>query len=219
MSKTITLNDNINTSDHSIKIGHSNPFFRTQVIAGYDHFIDDMGVSRFGEVVFEEENMTLIGGSIFTLEKLFGVRASNPQVSQLADYFTDNNIAKPSIWSGRDTEPLSGDNIVCMFGVGIGGANESIGSVKDVKYYQRNIDTLIPLRQVDSDSDLTASEHEKYWCRSVSGGLISYYLKKFDNIRIMTKWRDSEHEAEGSNVDNEARNKTFIIQIIPYINF
>ena len=26
-------------------------------------------------------------------------------------------------------------------------------------------------------------------------------------------------QKRGSNVDNEARNKTFIIQIIPYINF
>lgn len=199
INKTIILNDNLNNRN-TISVKHANPFFRTQVIAGYDHKIDSLGRDTFGRVIFEEENMTLIGGSIFTLEKLFGVRMSNMSVSHLSDEFRDKGLNGPSVWDSHSTDPLTADNIVCLFGVGTGGAGDSIATINDVKYYQRNISEMIPIRYVDSDSDLSADEHSKYFCRSEGDNKVGYYLKKFDNVTIECKWRDSDNEAEGSNV-------------------
>lgn len=207
MEKIKLITDNLSTKD-GITISKASPGFRTQIIAGYDHFVDEMGHSRFGEVVFEEENMTLIGGSIFTLEKLFGVRM-NPNimaVSQLSDVFASDGINGPDVWSRASTDNLPAENVVCLFGVGIGGAGNSIGNVKDVKYYQRTLDSMVPLRMVTDDSELSISEHSKYFCRSESDGLVSYYLKKFDNVEIKCKWRDSDDEGEGSNVTSDYYN-------------
>lgn len=199
-SKKIVLMDNMNNPD-SIHIEHANPFFRTEIIAGYDHRIDELGRDVFGEEIFRKENMTLIGGSIFTLEKLFGTRMKNMRVSQLSDVFRDEEKPGPSVWGSHDSEPYTADNTVCLFGVGIGGAGESIATINDVKYHQRNISEMVPIRYVTSDSVLTADEHDKYFCRSESSdGMIGYYLKKFDNVSIECKWRDSDNEAEGSNV-------------------
>lgn len=203
-SKTVILNDNLEANG-GLKINHSNPYFRTQVIAGYDHYIDNLGRDAFGKVVFEEENMLLIGGSIFTLEKLFGVRSSL-EVSQLSDVFTTMGLNKPSVWNGASSAPHPENSTVCLFGVGTGGADESIASIHDVKYYQRNISGMIPIRHVEDDSILSPSDHDKYFCRSVNDGMISYYLKKFENVTIECKWRDSDNEAEGSDVDADYYN-------------
>lgn len=208
MNKIITLNDNIQSGDTSQINQHFNPFYRTQVIGGFDHYIDDKGVNRFGEVLFEEENMVLIGGSIFTLEKLFGTRmpTTHMKVSQLADVFTEQGIPHPIGWSGSSTTNHVADNTVCLFGVGIGGAGDSIADIADVKYYQRNISNMVPFRVLTDDSEMSAADHDKYYGRSVNGDLISYYLKKFDSTAIKCKWRDSDNEAEGSDVTSEYYN-------------
>jgi hypothetical protein len=204
MNRTIILNDNLSNLD-TVKplTDHYSPYYRTEVIAGYDYHVDEMGRDRFGKEIFRKENMTLIGGGLFTLEKLFGLRANSPTVSQLKDVFASQNIPAPDGWTDRDPNPHNVDNIVCLFGVGIGGADDSIASVRDVKYYQRNIENMVPFRQVTNDTVMTKAEHEKYYCRSVSNGVISYYLKKFDNAEIKCKWRDADEEAEGSDVQNE----------------
>lgn len=206
-SKTIILHDNINSKD-KLLTSHFNPFFRTQIIAGYDPYLDKMGNTRFGTTVFEKENMVLLGGSIFTLEKLFGIRMDPTAltVSQLMDVFTTEGKTPPSVWDVHNNNPHDANNVVCLFGVGIGGAGDSIADVADVKYYQRNISSMVPLRQVTDDSDLTRSEHESYFCRSENSGVISYYLKKFDNVSIKCKWRDSDEEASGSSVTSDYYN-------------
>jgi hypothetical protein len=207
MNSTKILSDNMSTMETKALTSHDNPYFRTQVIAGYDPYIDEKGVTRFGEEIFNEENMLLIGGSVFTLEKLFNTRVNSElHISQLRDVF-GSEIPHPVGWGTASTDNHPADNAVCLFGVGIGGAGDTIADIKDVKYYQRNVDKMVPLRVVSSDADLTAAEHDIYYCRSVDDStnptLISYYLKKFDNVSIQCRWRDSENEAEGSNVTSE----------------
>lgn len=207
MNSTKILSDNMSTMETKALASHDNPYFRTQVIAGYDPYIDEKGVTRFGEEIFNKENMLLIGGSVFTLEKLFNTRINSElHISQLRDVF-GGDIPHPVGWGTASTNNHTADNAVCLFGVGIGGAGDTIADIKDVKYYQRNVDKMIPMRVVSNDADLTAAEHDIYYCRSVDNStdpaLISYYLKKFDNVSIQCRWRDSENEAEGSNVTSE----------------
>ena len=98
---------------------------------------------------------------------------------------------------------------VCLFGVGIGGAGENITDVKDVKYYEREIMDMIPLRQ--TADELTSDEANKYWFKKtvdVNGtDKTAYYLKKFETEpEIHVLWRDAEGDEDGSEVDANVYN-------------
>lgn len=170
---------------------------RTSISAGYDFFVDENGVSQLGEIIFErEENMVLLGGSLFTLEKLFGVK-SNLTVDTL------NNIM--GIATGGPEITDNKDVFVCLFGAGIGGCGDSMLDVKDVKYYEREIVDMVPLRI--TDIPLTVDEQEKYWFKKVDDeGRTAYYLKTFENTpEIKVLWADVEGE-DGSAVQPGVHN-------------
>lgn len=209
MSERI-LHDKLNSLD-DLNVLRNKPL-KTQIIGGYDPFPDKFGRTQFGTVLFEKENMVVLGGSIFILEKLFGDRikdgvtpVSVPKIeSFLPDPYKNAYTGTTYVEDGYSyTSNLIESNIVCLFGVGIGGSGESINDVKDVHYYDASINEMIPIREVTNDSDLTADEHEKYWVRCAPDGLDfkRFYLKSFENIGIYSKWRDSVEEAEGTTVD------------------
>ena len=209
MSNTKVITDNLSTKDNIIKQNHESTF-RTQIIAGYDMYVDEMGVTKFGTTVFETENMTLLGGSIFTLEKLVNKWCEHPKIPTLKDILDmePKDGANQTIWTDDSTPSEYGghpeNNVLYLFGVGIGGAGESIANVKDVKYTQRNIDEMIPLRTVTNDTELSVDEHEKYFCRiKPSSDIVQYYLKRFDSVDIKCKRKDSDDEASGSDVGDE----------------
>lgn len=211
------LQDKLNSVDN-LNILQNKPL-RTQIIGGFDPFPDKFGRTQFGTVVFEEENMVVLGGSIFILEKLFGDRikdGSTPvSVPKIENFLPD---PYKTAYSGTNyvddgysyTSNLIESNIVCLFGVGIGGSGDSINDVKDVHYYDASIDEMIPMREVVNDSDLTVDEHEKYWVRCAPDNLDykRFYLKSFENIGIYSKWRDSVEEAEGTTVKIETVHTT-----------
>lgn len=198
MNDTRVLKD---TMHHHDTISHQNkPFVRTKIIGGYDAYVDKHGVTRFGETVFETENMVELGGSIFTLEKLFGVKAKL-NVQFLEDIIPDVKLPdeKPI------TEFYPKDTVVCLFGVGTGGAGESMTDVVPVRYHEREIKDMIPIRQ--TANELTADEAEKYWFRktvTVDGApKTAYYLKRFENDpEIKVLWRDAEGDDDGSEVQD-----------------
>lgn len=193
------LRDDLITKDKIANSNHSNKSaFRTQIIGGYDAYKDKRGVTQFGEVVFDTTNMVVLGGSLFVLEKVFGIESSLG-VSYLEDIM--DGIKKPN--ETPITEIYPKENVVCLFGVGTSGAGESITDVKDVKYYEREIKDMIPLRQ--TSSELTAEEASKYWFRKtveVDGvSKTAYYLKKFESEpEIKVLWRDAEGDEDGSEV-------------------
>jgi hypothetical protein len=212
MSNVRIISDTLTHND-TMKQYHDKSTFRTQIICGTDPYLDKFGNTKFGTELFRTENMTLIAGSIFSLEKLANLRLnSDLKVSLLSDYFNDNNLGAPvdgegnPVWTELETDILSQDNALYLFGVGIGGAGESIADVSDVKYVQRNISEMIPFTIVGDDSELQASDHDKYFCRINpinSNEGIKYYLKKFDSAEIKCKWRDSDEEASGSDVGSD----------------
>ena len=171
---------------------------RTKIVAGYDPYKDKNGVTQFGETVFEAENMIVLGGSLFTLEKVFGIN-SPLGIRDLRDIFKLPSTDTP-ITNNKDT-------YICLFGVGIGGAGESMTDVKDVEYYEDTIIDMVPFRQ--TDVPLTAEEAAKYWFKKpitidIDGGQIdkiAYYLKRFETMpEIHVLWRDAEGDEDGSEV-------------------
>lgn len=192
---TINVRDNLNNKD-SVSFSYKrSPFVRTKIIGGYDAYKDKNGVTQFGETVFETENMIVLGGSLFTLEKVFGI-TSPLTVDTLNNIMEIANTGTPIT--------TNTNNFVCLFGVGTGGAGESITDVKDVKYYEREIFDMIPIRQ--TENELSAADASKYWFKKtvdVDGvQKTAYYLKKFESEpEIHVLWRDAEGDEDGSEVD------------------
>lgn len=213
----IKLADNLNNSD-VIKSGPTSPFVRTKIVGGYDAYTDKKGFTQFGEKLFETENMIVLGGSLFTLEKLFGIKSSL-KVAYLNDIM---GIATDSMGGeiiNDSTHPVENDT-VCLFGVGIGGAGESITDVKDVHYYDREIFDMIPLRQ--TADELTTEEAAKYWFKkpiNVDGiSKTQYYLKTFDSVKTHVLWRDSSDDSEdGSEVTGDVHTTTSNIPIETFV--
>jgi len=195
---TLNLRDNLNNKDSVSFSNKRSPFVRTKIVAGYDPYKDKNGVTQFGETVFETENMIVLGGSLFTLEKVFGLN-SPIAIRDLRDVMTLPSKDTP-VTNNKDT-------YVCLFGVGTGGAGESITDVKDVEYYEDTIYDMIPFRQ--TENELTPEETAKYWFKkpvtiNIDGGQIhktAYYLKRFETVpEIHVLWRDAEGDEDGSEV-------------------
>lgn len=198
----IRLNDQLNNKDTISFEAPQKSGFRTKIVAGYDPYKDKHGVTRFGETVFETENMIVLGGSLFTLEKLFGV------VSPLKVEYL-NDIMGIATTGEEITDIYPKDTVVCLFGVGTGGAGDAITEVKDVKYYEREIVDMIPLRQ--TADPLTAAESKKYWFKrdiEINGiQKRQYFLKTFETEpEIKVLWRDGEGDEDGSEVGDNVHN-------------
>lgn len=168
-------------TDGKVQLKHNSPYTRTQIIA-YD---------EFGEVLFETTNQVVLGGALFTLEKVFGVESPLK-----VDYLNDiKNIAN----TGQEiTEIYPKDTIVCLFGVGTGGCGDSYKSVKDVKFFEREIEDMIPFRVTN---ELPESLKSKYFFKTQYQGKDAYYLKKFEyDPQIKVLWKDAEGDEDGSEV-------------------
>lgn len=178
-AKNIDLQDNLNIQD---VIGQSRGF-RTEIIA----------TNELGEELFRESNSLVIGGALFTLEKLFNV--SSPLS---VDYL--NNIMGFGTTGTPVTEIYPRENGVCLFGVGIGGAGDSLSSVNAVDIKDRELPTMIPFRS--SSTSLTEVEKKKYFGKKLENGKTRYYLKKFEaQPQIRALWRDGIDGADGSAVE------------------
>lgn len=202
---TLKLNDHIRPTDeicsHGPETGHQKPALKTKIIFGHDAYQDRNGITQFGEVLFEETNMLVLGGSAYVLEKLFGVE-SPLTIQHLEDILPGFKRANEPVIS----KPYPAEHKVCLFGIGTGGAGESMTDVKEVKYYEREIQDMIPFRQ--TDNELAANEMDKYWFyKDVDVNGVTkraYYLKRFEtepSIKIL--WRDGEGDEDGSEVGSD----------------
>ena len=121
--REIRLNDHL-TSKHTIDQvrnmftkGPHVKTFRTEITA----------LNEFGEVLFtHEENETVLGGALTVLEKLAGVKASL-KVASINSILGINDLVDISNSSATD------EDILCLWGVGIGGSGDAFGSRMNVK--------------------------------------------------------------------------------------
>lgn len=191
--KKIHLNDKMTHKD-TLTFGQSKPFARTRVQIGTNPYKDSRGITQLGELLYEEENMIVLGGVLFTLEKVFGV-----QSKLKVDYL--NNIMGIATEGTPVDEIYPKDTVVSLFGIGTGGCGDVMTDVKEVQYYERAIKDMIPFRVVDKGS-LSPEEEEMYWFRKDDEhGKSSYYLKKFATTpEIKVLWKDGEGDEDGSEV-------------------
>lgn len=190
--KEIILNDNITQKDELVQRFEQpqHKGFRTKIEIS----------NELGEVLFTE-NSLMLGGALFTLEKLFGVE-SPLQVANL------NDIMNIATTGPEVTEIYPKETVVCLFGVGTGGAGDSITSVYDLNIRDREIIDMIPFRV--TDKPFTAADEGKYWFRKkLSSGKTAYYLKKFETEPVIrTLWKNGEGDEDGSPVDADVHTST-----------
>lgn len=156
-------------------------------------------INPFDEKIFDEENQIVIGGALFILEKVFGV-----EPNLYVDYL--NNIM--GIATDGMSNDLYADTHVCLFGVGVGGCGDSIRSVKDVNFVEREIFEMVPFRI--TDEDLNPSEQKKYFFKMEKDNKTHYYLKTFEQQPVIKAlWKDSDDQDEdGSEVESGVHEST-----------
>ncbi len=184
LNSVLRLSDTLNTNDTISINTPKKPGFRTQIL----------GFNELGEQLFSEENSIVLGGALFVLEKLFGV-----QSPLTVDYL--NNIMSVANTGTPITEIYPKENTVCLFGVGTGGAGDSMKSFKDVKFQERDILEMIPMRT--KEQSLSTADATKYWFRkTLDSGKTAYYLKTFETApEIKVLWRDAEGDEDGTSVE------------------
>ena len=195
-SKIISPKDHLAIKDLvANKLKNKSPF-RTEISA-YD---------EFGDVLFTlEHNMVVIGGAITVLEKMWNIRSS-----LVIDTINNINQISPAVQS--TTELLPQNDYVCMWGIGIGGSGDAFGSVRDVKYYEREIgqngqsDEFIPFRCVTTS--LEGEDVQMYTLsKTVGTGFTAYYAKLFDSEPfIRSLWRDGQDGKDGTEVTDGVHN-------------
>ena len=169
---------------------------RGEVLAGYDLHIDPKtGLSELGETIVRKKNEIVLGGSLFALEKLFGV-SSSVNVEYL------NNIMGIGLDGPQITDKYPKETCVCLFNVGIGGAGSAYTDVKGVLQQIRQIDGMIPFRIVDEKFQEGTKEYDQYWfAKQTEDGKYAYYLKTFlKKPVIRALWKDSGDGEDGSPV-------------------
>lgn len=196
-SNMIIANDGINTTD-SVQLNSIRPglYARTQIIGGYDPFKDERGVTQFGEKLFEAHNMIVLGGSLFTLEKVFGIPAALN-----GGFLTDNTYHSP-VNDNTSSDGYIKDTTVCLFGVGTGGADNTITNVHDVRNYEQHLRNFIPFRVV-ANGLTDPADKEKYFYKKeiTSAGVtkIAYYLKTFESTPSINVYVVDAENLEGVN--------------------
>lgn len=193
----MNLDDQLHSHDKltaSLSNGKNSPVFRTRIQGGYDYQGEnELGEVMFGQKVFDEENQIVIGGALFVLEKVFGA-TSSLTVDYLNNFMGIANTGTPI------TEIYPKETTVCLFGVGIGGSGDTITSVHDVKFVEREIVDMIPFRVTSQPLD--SGDVDKYWFRKLDTGKTSYYLKNFETAPVIKAlWKDGQGDADGSEVE------------------
>lgn len=144
---------------------------KTMVMAGYDIFKDDRGISWLGEEVIERQhNKIVTGGAVAILKLLFGAIAPNVNITTLNQLMNigENAIVKPGE-----------SNIIGLFNIGLGGCGAAYSDEKVVLDQENVVPEMIPFRVVDSISDIGNSS--QYWfCKDMPDGKKAFYLKSFE---------------------------------------
>ena len=196
MSNRIYLNDKIASRDAIVGSHKPGIWARTQIIGGYGRTTDKSGVSQLGEVVFEQENMVLIGGVQYVFERLFNV--TGPLTT---GYLNDSGIGSSATTPISSSIVYPADHAIYLFGVGTGGAGTNTTSAADVDYKEKGLVAQVPFRY--TSEALSPLDAAKYFGKKVIDNKTAYYLKTFDSKpEIKHLWLDAEGGQDGSEVDS-----------------
>ena len=183
------LKDNLSFEDGLLQVPTQTSAFKTHIRA-----VDD-----FGNELWEDSNMTVLGGAMFTLMKSFGLDRGPIDIATVNELLEIANVPRKDIK----------DNFVSLFGIGTGGAGETAAQVLEVEVQERTMNKFLPMRTITTE--LPSVQKDKYWLRKelLDGkGTILYYLKKIQNIEIKCLWKDGVDGEDGSPVGDDVWNTT-----------
>lgn len=216
MSQTRIVRDYFKTTNNEqvdilreLAAGHR---LRGHVMAGYDLKVDpETGLSYLGETIAEKDNVIVLGGTLFALEKLFNVSA-DLNISYLNDIY---NVGTTGDFI---TEKYPKETCVCLWNVGIGGAGAAYTDVyPELQQYRElpgGADARLPFRVVDSYFVAGSPEYEKYWLAQPMdptkfGNKIGYFAKSFTKPpTIHALWKDAGNGVDGSPVTDGVHTST-----------
>lgn len=215
-TKTLILNDSISSNDkHEIHYCNNGeelrrkererfkrnkaPVFYTEIDV-YRKDCNDV-TSELGEKVFTGHNELVLPGAIFIAEKLLNVTA--PIKPKTLNQDLGISISEETQPHGKRLE-----HVICLFGVGTGGCGTNFDTVVPVKFKERKLESLIPLRYVPTDKDLTSAEKQKYFMKKTNNGHYEYYLKKFEiDPTIKVEYDEPGNPAVPPNFDEVSGDK------------
>lgn len=174
------IHEGMNVGDKLVEIGNrgiigGNIGYNSRVICK----------DKDGNIVSDQKNTTLYGGRRFILEKLYNKTPIPNQQLTLNTILNINASEAPVQVSDYN------NRIICLFGLGIGGASNNFGEVYNPTGNENNLYEIIPLRTVPVGNDLSSAERQQYFMRrkvSIGGSLYyQYFLKKFTVSDINVK--------------------------------
>lgn len=202
----ILLKDEFNFSKDSIltQPEHQQTLWRkTRILGGYDKYVDKYGISRLGEVVFDDENIVPIGGVQYAMEKIFNV-AGPSDISNVIGFLNDKGIGSQS-YSTNDS-PYPAGHCVCLWGLGLGGAAENGYTVLDLQYRDTEIPEMIPFRY--TNETLEEEEENQYFGKKMVNNngedRKAYFLKTFEGQPVIRhQWKSGELDVDGPELTGE----------------
>lgn len=220
---TIHVKDTLHKRDNTIIGGKGHGIWaKTEVLCSNgDVIYNPYGKSSFapGAPFTRSENMVVVGGVEYVMEKVFGVQSEQFPIPTMYSAEGEDGIGLPD--SSAPTETYltpQGEvatlyrygNLVQLFGVGITGTAENDVSVYPVDYREKSIKlskvntdgltvtgTMLPFRF--TAETLSNEERQKYFGKKVNeDGVTAYYYKKFESAPVIKHiWKT------GEDVDDE----------------
>lgn len=166
-------------TDGTSKPRRRGPVFETDI----EIYEKDLSKSVLGEDLFTNEygvlkqkttNELVLPGALFVAEKLIN------SASPIKPRTINQDLGVSTVESDPGFTGKRRENVICLFGVGTGGAGTNFDTVVPVKYSERILQGMIPMRRVPTSTDLSSAERNKYFLRKTNGGFYEYFLKKFE---------------------------------------
>lgn len=188
--------------------------------------------TKFGEVLFREKNIIPIGSYQFVFSKLFNIALDSETTLRVGDLNEEApqmkiGVPKPVYKSTSYNAEVSTDgsinggvnisalNFIFGFMCGDGGAKEDNITAIAPDYKRRTLYHAIPFRM---NNDGTRINTEKYFGKyQDTNGVVSYYVKKFDEPapHIVHSWVTDGDELD--IVDDSVYSSTSTVPIESYI--
>lgn len=124
-----------------------------------------------GKQMFKFHNDIIIPGATYILEKFFNKRSTFGMTTLSQDLGIKSTVTA--------TQDNLKNEVVFGFVVGTGGV-DTPDLIKAVKFKDKSVATIVPLRVVDTTNDLSTTDQAKYAMKKQVGSKYYYYAKKFD---------------------------------------
>ena len=160
---------------------------------------DANGKPIFDQLTKVNENTVVLGGAVLALEKLFGTKPK----------FMPSTInSDPEIGINGSSEFNDSETYVKCFGVGVGGASNTMGSYYDPDFKMKKLPEWVPFRISDKDhlEDSIASQY--YYRMQIKDDpdpQWGWFLKEFANTpEPECHWKDTpDPNATGSLITSD----------------